>query len=251
VKERTSELKKRNAETLAQSRELQELSVRLMHSQDDERRRISRELHDSLGQYLASAKMDIEALKRTDATEKENQSFGHLADTLDKCLSETRTISYLLHPPLLDEIGFVSAAKWYVEGFSERSGIQATLNIPQDLKRLPDVLELALFRILQESLTNVHRYSHSQSAEILVELGGDQIMLQVRDYGQGMPSELLEGFKSDSAGSGVGLRSMRERINELGGRFEIQSDKDGTLIRVTARLSDAAKKSVVGGKPDA
>jgi signal transduction histidine kinase len=222
---------------------LQELSVRLMQTQDNERRRISRELHDSVGQYLAHAKMSLESLKRPDATEKETQSFEHLLDTLDKCLTETRTISYLLHPPLLDELGLSSAVHWYVEGFSERSGIQVKLNfIPHELTRLPGVLELALFRILQESLTNIHRHTHSQSVDIQLKLDADEIALEVRDYGQGMPSELLEGFRN-GGGKGIGLRSMNERASELGGRLEIQSDKNGTLVRVTAPLSDAATKS--------
>jgi len=237
VKERTAELERRNSEVLVQSAQLQELSVHLMHAQDDERRRISRELHDSLGQYLAHAKMSVDSLRRADAPEKEKQNFSRLVDTLDKCLTETRTLSHLLYPPFLDELGFSSAAKWYVEGFSERSGIQVNVNIPQELERLPDALQLALFRILQESLTNIHRYSHSQSAEIQVELGTDEIRLQVKDYGQGIPPEILERFKSSGSGSGVGLRSMRERIIELGGRFDLQSDKNGTLIRATAPLS--------------
>lgn len=244
VKERTFELELRNSEVLVQSEQLHELSASLMRAQDEERRRISRELHDSLGQYLASAKMSLESLKRPDATEKESQNLQHLVDTLDKCLTETRTISHLLHPPLLDEIGFSSAAKWYAEGFSDRSGIHVNLNIPHDLKRLSGALELALFRILQESLTNIHRHSHSQSVDIQLELDADKnVRLQVKDHGQGLPSELLDRFRSDGTGVGVGLRSMRERISELGGKFEIQSDKNGTLIRVTAPISDAAKQS--------
>ncbi len=244
VKERTAELETRNAEILAQSKQLQELSVRLMRTQDEERRRISREMHDSVSQYLASAMMNLEALKRPDATEKQAQSYLGLADSLDKCLTETRTISHLLHPPLLDELGLSAAVRLYVEGFSKRSGIQANLSIPVELGRLPDVLGLAFFRILQESLTNIHRHSHSRSVDIRLEPGADQITLEVRDYGQGMPSELLGGLKPKaSPGAGVGLTSMRERINELGGRFEIQSDKNGTLIRVTAPWSGTAKES--------
>ncbi|MGH9445638.1 MAG: histidine kinase, partial [Terriglobia bacterium] len=153
---------------------VRELSSSLLRSQDDERRRISRELHDSLGQYLAHAKMTLESLKRPEQPEAEAQVLSHLADTLDRCLTETRTISYLLHPPLLDEIGFASAAKWYAEGFSERSGIQVNLSIPDGLNRLSGTLDLVLFRILQESLTNVHRYSHSQSVDIKLESGAGE-----------------------------------------------------------------------------
>lgn len=215
---------------------LRDLSSKLMRSQDDERRRISRELHDSVGQYLAHAKMSLTALKRPDATEKETKSFLQMMDDLDRCLVETRTISHLLHPPLLDEVGFASAAKWYVDGFSERSSIQVNLDIPDGMKRLPGALELVLFRILQESLTNIHRHSHSQSADIQLELDGAQVKLEVRDHGKGMSPQLLKQFRSDGTGSGVGLRSMRERISELGGRLDIQSDTNGTLIEVTAPL---------------
>jgi two-component system, NarL family, sensor kinase len=166
-------------------------------------------------------------------------------ETLDACLTETRTISYLLHPPLLNEVGLPSTAKWYVQGFSERSGIPVNLIVANELKRLPDALEIALFRILQESLTNIHRHAHSQSVDIQLELDAEFVTLKVKDYGKGMSSDLLERFTSDGGGGGVGLRSMRERISELGGKFEIQSDKNGTQIKATVPLSDPAKKSRV------
>ncbi len=218
---------------------VRELSSKLMRSQDEERRRISRELHDSLGQYLAHAKMSIEALMNPGIPEKEAEALIQVSETLEKCLMETRTISYLLHPPLLDEVGFDSAARWYVDGFSERSGIQVNLNLPKELKRFPGPLELVLFRVLQESLTNVHRHAHAQSVDIQLQLGADEVTLEVRDHGQGMPTELLRRFRATGQGAGVGLNSIRERINELGGRLEIQSDNKGTLIRVTASISDS------------
>ena len=222
--------------------DLRKLSSNLIHAQDGERRRISRELHDSLGQYLAFAKMSLASLKKPDSTPKESQRFDELMETLDKCFKETRTLSYLLHPPLLDEVGFVSAAKWYVEGFSERSGIQVHLNVPEGLHRLPATLELVLFRILQESLTNIHRHSRSRAVDIRLELAGENVMLQVRDDGQGIPAVLLEHFHAGTS-VGVGLRSMHERISELGGRLEIQSDANGTLIQVIAPYSEAATPS--------
>ncbi|MGH9356247.1 MAG: ATP-binding protein [Terriglobia bacterium] len=220
---------------------LRELSSRLLSLQDGERRRIARELHDGLAQDLVFAKLTLASLKRPDATEKEEEGHADLMDALDKCLTETRTISYMLHPPGLEELGFSSTAKWYVEGFSKRSGIQVDLKLPAESKRLPRILELALFRILQEGLTNIHRHAHSQSAEIEVDLSADEVALQVRDYGQGVPPELLAQFRANGTGAGVGLRSMRERVSELGGRFEIESGKDGTLIRVTAPLPVAAE----------
>jgi signal transduction histidine kinase len=246
VKERTSALEARNAEILTQSDQLQELSLRLMRTQDEERRRIARELHDSLGQYLAAAKMSVEALKRSDATAKESRNLQQATDALEKCLTEARTISHLLHPPLLDEVGLSSAAKWYIEGFAERSGIQANMDITDVSQRLPSALELALFRILQESLVNVHRHSHSVSVDIQLKFSTNELILEVRDHGQGMPSELLERVKSNNRlGGGVGLRSMSGRIRELGGVFEIESDKNGTLIRVTAPVPEPITKSEV------
>jgi len=250
VKERTSDLEKRNVAISTQSRQLHELSAHLLQAQDDERRKISRELHDSLGQYLAHAKMALLTLERPDATEKENESFLRLTETIEKCLTETRTIAHLLHPPLLDELGLFAASKVYVEGFSERSGIPVTLNATPELKRLPFELELGLFRILQESLTNIHRHAHTSSVDIQLKLGADNITLQVKDYGKGMPAELLEQFRTNGTGGGIGLLSMRERISELSGRLEIQSDESGTLIEATAPLPDSAQKSaVVSSKP--
>jgi len=223
---------------------VRKLSTDILRSRDDEQRRISRALHDSLGQYLSYAKMSLEALERPDATGKETQVYSQLMNTLDKCLTETRTIAHLLHPPLLDEIGFSSAAKVFVEGFSERSGIKVTLHIPPELKRLPGTVELVLFRLLQESLTNIHRHAHSESARIQVELDAGKVALEVRDHGKGIPSERLERFRATGEGVGVGLSSMRERISELGGRFEIESDSNGTVIRavipIQATANDAA-----------
>jgi signal transduction histidine kinase len=139
-------------------------------------------------------------------------------------------------------------AKWYVEGFSERSGIPVNLVVPPELKRLSAGLALTLFRILQESLTNIHRHSHSSSVNVQLELAADRIILQVRDDGHGLSPKLLERFKAkDDTGVGIGLRSMRERVSEIGGTLEIESDKNGTVIRVFAPLSDAPKKSAATG----
>lgn len=243
VKERTSELEARNSEILAQSDQLQELSLQLMRTQDEERRRISRELHDSLGQYLAYAKMCLDASQKPGTNESESHNIQEASEVLAKCVIETRTISHLLHPPLLDEIGFSSAAKWYIESFSERSGIQANVNIPDLPERFPAALELVLFRILQESLVNVHRHSQSKSVDIQLELNTNELILEIIDHGQGMPPEVLERFRSkDKLGGGVGLRSMSGRIRELGGSFEIESDKEGTLIRVAAPIPVSSAK---------
>ena len=158
---------------------LRTLSVRLLELQDQERRKFSRELHDSLGQYLVGAKMQLEMLGRS--LPDRNPLIGECLKLLDQAMTETRTISHLLHPPLLDETGFASAARWYVEGFAKRSGIQTSLDMPEDLVRLTPALELALFRVLQESLTNVHRHSKSRKADVAVKLSEAEVVL--RDQG--------------------------------------------------------------------
>lgn len=214
---------------------LRQLSSNLMRIQDDERRRISRELHDSIGQSLTIVKCNLERFARPDAAEQEAQTFEELLSSIDKCIAETRTISYLLHPPLLDELGLVSAVRWYVEGFSQRSGIHVNLDIPSNLQRLPDGMELVLFRVLQESLTNVHRHSHSRSVDVRFEAADGEASISVRDYGRGLPPALVEQLNAGTGG-GVGLNSMRERIAEIGGRFAIESDANGTWIRATVPL---------------
>jgi len=247
VQERTHELESQIAErtrTEAKLREseqsLRGLSVRLMSLQDEERRRIARELHDSVGQYLVHAKLSLGLwLKKPDTSEAGIQAISEIIDCLDKCLSETRSISYLLHPPLLDDLGFAAAAREYVEGFSRRSSIQVNLSIPRELQRLPSALELVLFRALQESLTNVLRHAHSQTVDIRVEMEANQIALLVRDYGKGMPKQLVERLNTQWQSGDVGLSGMRERIVEFHGWLEIQSDKNGTSIRAVLPLSTA------------
>jgi two-component system, NarL family, sensor kinase len=162
---------------------------------------------------------------------------------LDQAIAETRTISHLLHPPLLDEAGFSSAARWYMEGFAQRSGVEVKMDVPDDVGRLPKPIELGLFRLLQESLTNIHRHSGSARAEIVLQLFPDKVILQVRDYGKGISQELLENFRTKGTNSGVGLAGMRERLRELGGRLEIQSKVPGTLISVTMPLPETSKNT--------
>ncbi|HTU35656.1 MAG TPA: ATP-binding protein, partial [Candidatus Acidoferrum sp.] len=203
---------------------LRQLSAKLMHAQDDERRRISRELHDGISQDLAQAKMSLVALGRTSSAEQSG-TLTELINLVQKCFDETRTISYLLHPPLLEELGLKAAVNWYVGGFASRSGIRVKLDFV-DGKRLPANLEILLFRILQEGLTNIHRHSHSPSADIRIALGSEVALLEIKDHGQGIPADLLEQYKSGAAG-GVGLRSMRERISEVGGQVEIESGSQG------------------------
>jgi signal transduction histidine kinase len=152
---------------------------------------------------------------------------------LDMCLAEIRTISHLLHPPLLDENGLASAARWYLEGFGKRSGILTTLDISEHIERLPQAVEMAVFRSLQETLTNVHRHSGSAKVDVRIEIKDGQIGLTVRDYGRGIAPEKLEHFRTAGADLGVGLTGMRERVTELGGNLQILSENPGTLVRVT------------------
>jgi signal transduction histidine kinase len=215
-------------------RSARHLSVRLLNVQDEERRRFSRELHDSVGQLLTLAKMNLAVLLEMNPADK------ILAETdkvLEEALTETRTVSYLLHPPLLDELGITSAIKWYLEGFGQRSGIQLSIDIAEGFGRLSQPTELVLFRALQESLTNVHRHSKSSKAEVSLRTAGDTIVLRVRDYGKGMPQGTLAKFLKTGAESGVGLAGMRERIREQLGRLEIESDGNGTLVEVILPLS--------------
>ena len=223
---------RRNAEEA-----LRKLSGRLLGIQDQERRRIARELHDSLGQYLAGLKIAIEMLGTSPLGERNGELLAECSEILEKAITETRTLSHLLHPPLLDEAGFASAASWFVSGFSQRSGIPVSLELPQDLPRLPGAVEIALFRVLQESLTNVHRHSRTPSAEIKVETDAEQITIEVLDHGRGMPRHVLQQLQGDGVKLGVGLAGMRERVHELGGTLEVASDQSGTVIRASVPLA--------------
>jgi signal transduction histidine kinase len=218
---------------------LRSLAGRLLQLQDEERRRFSRELHDSLGQYLAAVKMNLDMFSNSQPTDKLLSEAIHL---LDQSIAETRTISHLLHPPLLDEAGFASAARWYVEGFAQRSGIEVKVDLPADVGRLPRPIELGLFRVLQESLTNIHRHSGSSKAEVALRLFPDKVTLEVKDYGRGIPWELLRNFQAKGTSSGVGLAGMRERLHELGGQLDIRNG-NGTLISVTMPLFDDAPEA--------
>ena len=221
-------------------RSLRSLTGRLLRLQDEERRRFSRELHDSLGQYLAGVKMNLGMFSNAHPGD---HLLSEAIQLLDQSIAETRTISHLLHPPLLDEAGFSSAAKWYLDGFAQRSGSEVKMDMPDDIARLPKSIELGLFRVLQESLTNIHRHSGSARAELTLQLFSDKVVLQVRDYGKGIPPELLENFRAKGANFGVGLAGMRERLRELGGQLDIQAKAPGTLISVTMPLNEATNNT--------
>jgi PAS domain S-box-containing protein len=207
------------------------LSGRVLTLQDEERRRIARELHDSLGQYLAALKMNLDLLTPADAV----QALRTLecSEIVDKCLAETRTISHLLHPPLLEEAGLASAARWYVDGFAQRSGIKVNLDLQPDLGRLEEDAEIALFRTMQEALTNVHRHAAASTVDMRLRVEERQIRLEITDDGRGVPEERLNRLREGDTAAGVGIAGIRERVRELDGSLEILSDQRGTRLTVT------------------
>jgi PAS domain S-box-containing protein len=222
----------------------QELSRRLIHLQDQEHRRISRELHDSVGQNLAALRMSLHALEQNSALLGEN---GRLAlrdavNLAESAIQETRTVSYLLHPPVLDDLGLIKALDWYVEGFAKRSGIHVALHAPSGTFRLPAEMELALFRVVQECLTNVHRHSHSSSAQVRIQAHANAILLEISDFGRGISPKVQAELLQGSGKTGVGLSGIRERVNELHGRLDIDSTPNGTTIRALVPLPAPAEE---------
>jgi len=230
VRARTTELEKRNADVVAQAEQLRELSRRLLQIQDEERRRIARELHDSAGQTLAVMQMNLAQLVKQVQQNAPELAGGTAAiEELARQLSqEIRTTSYLLHPPLLEETGLSGALGWYTEGLSARSGLVISLSLSDDLGRLPSDIELVVFRLVQECLTNIHRHSQSKKAEIRVSRKATELTLEVRDCGKGMSPERLAQIQS--RGSGVGVPGMRERVRQLGGSMQIESGNSGTRV---------------------
>ena len=230
VQFRTQELRRRNDEIVQQSDQLRDLSGRLMFAQDEERRRISRELHDSAGQHLAALGMGlarIEADAKRDPA-RLSKSIKDAQDLIQDLTREIRTTSYLLHPPMLDESGLTSALRWYIDGLAERSGISIELNIPDNLERLAPEVELAIFRLVQECLTNIHRHSGSKTAVIRIAREADKIYAEVQDHGKGMSQERLAEIQSK--GAGVGIRGMRERVRQSHGELTVDSNALGTKI---------------------
>ncbi len=211
------------------------LSGRLLHLQDQERRRIARELHDSAGQLLAALSMNLSLVgaEPGDIAPRAAKALQESVGLVQELSRELRTISHLLHPPLLDEVGLASGLRSYLDGFTERSKIRVDLELPGDLGRLQQDLETAIFRIVQECLTNIHRHSESPVARIRISRSDGQVCLEVEDEGKGIPQEKRVGM--DSGGTpGVGIRGMRERLRQLGGTLEIKSHGRGTVV--VARL---------------
>jgi Histidine kinase/Histidine kinase-, DNA gyrase B-, and HSP90-like ATPase len=240
---RTIRQSRSQLESLVQERteSLQNLSQRLLRVQDEERRRVARDLHDSSGQTLTALKISVGLLQQKLANgERVSDELTGIALLADEALQEIRTTSYLLHPPMLDEAGFTSAAQWYVEGFARRSGMKVRIEFAPEVERLPNPIETALFRVLQESLTNVHRHSGASEVEVRFLREAHAVILEVRDYGRGIPQELLSRVGQSVRDSGVGLSGMCERLNELKGNLEITSADPGTRLRAIVPLSSQA-----------
>jgi PAS domain S-box-containing protein len=239
VRARTGELESRNVEVIRQSELLREFSQRLLQTQDAERRHIARELHDSAGQTLAVLNMDVAMLVQKAAASAPElvAAAEKIENTVRQLQKEIRTTSYLLHPPLLDEAGLSSALGWYVQGLAERSDLELDLSVGENFGRLPRDMELVIFRVVQESLTNIHRHSGSKTAGIKLSRTAAEIRLEIKDEGTGISTERLADIRSGA--SGVGTRGMRERVRQFGGSIKFESNGSGTKIAVTFPIAEA------------
>ena len=238
VEERTEELRKANES-------LRDLSASLLHIKDQEGRRLARELHDSVGQLLVAIGMNI-AVVQAQADKLDEAGARAVAENgvlVQEISNEIRTISHLLHPPMLDEVGLASALRWYIDGFRTRSGITVAMHVPADLGRPSAETETAMFRVIQECLTNIHRHSGSNTAAIRIYKEGEHIVVAAEDSGKGIPPEKLRRIRNGQ--SGVGLRGMAERIRHLGGDLEIQSTTAGTVV--TAKFPLEARGEQLDG----
>lgn len=232
VKERTAELE-------AANESLRELSARILQMQDEERKRIARELHDSIGQLLTAMTMNHATIAAdSQLAPQATEALTNNEKIVEEVLRSIRTISHLLHPPLMDEAGVPSALRWYVDEFSNRSGIVVTLECDTAIGRYPAEVETAIFRIVQECLGNVHRHSGSKTATVRLNLKEGRTCLEVSDQGRGIPSERQQDMKSGGR-SGVGIRGMKERVARLKGQFDFQSSETGTTIKVALPYTPA------------
>jgi PAS domain S-box-containing protein len=243
-----TELAEANDALRSNEEALRQLSGRLLQLQDDERRHIARDLHDITGQKLAVLGISLSQVQRAKAVVKDTDAQKLVSDCLvytKQISEEIRTLSYVLHPPLLDELGLTSAIRWYTKGFESRTGIHVEIEIPASFERLPPDVEVTLFRIMQESLTNVHRYSGSATAFVRVLCSDSEVKLVVGDRGKGMRSDSTEAVVSgDTEVLGVGIQGMRERMRQLAGSLDIQSRlNEGTVVTATVPISELLSRS--------
>lgn len=235
---------KRAEEQLSSSlNRVRALAGRLMKVQDEERRRIARELHETTAQDLAALKMNLSALEReaVDLDPRLRSLVSESAALAEQSMRDVRTLSYLLHPPFLDEVGLTSALRWFTTGFAQRSGIPVEVTLPDSFERLPREMETTLFRIVQESLTNIHRHSGSPRAAIRLSRAGNVVTLEIEDWGHGLKGVRNEIDESKPHAFGVGIPGMRERIEQLGGTLSVDSGQTGTTVRAHIQLSDTSE----------
>jgi len=215
------------------ARQMRVLATRLMHAQDEERHRIAQMLHETTAQDLAALKMLLARLSRTlpRLSREHRDVLNEAIEVTDRSMREVRTLSYLLHPPFLDEAGLLPAVRWYSDGFAQRSGISVRIDAPDNFPRLPPDVETTLFRIVQEALINIHRHANSATATIRLKLSGGVLVLEVEDRGSGMPAYIASAVQAGTGALGVGIAAIRERLKQLGGTLEIDSTDHGTLVR--------------------
>jgi signal transduction histidine kinase len=241
------ELQRNAKQTEELNAQLRQMSGRLMTLQDEERRRVARELHDGLGQDLVATKLLFDRIVEEHSVQKKVQLAAEGTDIVGRAIQQVRTISYLLHPPLLDESGLASALKWYLDGIEKRSGIKTSLEVqPQNFPRLAAELETAIFRIVQEGLTNVFRHSSASRSWVVLSQEESRIVVMVRDDGKGLAAEIVE-LRPDRIG--VGLGGMRQRAVEFGGNFRVCNANPGTLVEVSIPIP--SRRSRVQGSPPA
>jgi signal transduction histidine kinase len=227
------------------NRELRQLSSRLIVTQDEERRRIARDLHDGLGQELAAAKMILDGIVHARSTQSKEQAAGEASEILVRVIQQVRSMSHLLHPPLLDEVGLLSAVRWYLEGFTKRSGIETALDCqPKSFPRLSPQLETAIFRIIQEGLTNVFRHSGATKACVTLLQESEKLMLVIRDDGRGVGEKVVL-LRPGSIG--VGMGGMRERAREFDGELRVANANPGTLVEITIPFAASLKAAANSG----
>ena len=237
-----AELHRKAHQTEALNAELRRLSSILLTTQDEERRRIARDLHDGLGQDLTAAKIMLEGvLHGAQIPDTNKQASSELRVLIDRMIQEVRNISHLLHPPMLDEIGLSFALAWYLDGFSKRSGISATLDAsPSDFPRLASELETAIFRVVQEALTNIFRHAEAHNASVQISKRDGHVHLRIRDDGKGISDDTM-GLRPGSVG--VGISGMKQRVKELGGDLRLQHGDPGTIVEVTIPIPAPAPQT--------
>ena len=249
VHARTEELEQRNLEVLTQAEQVRQLSWQILRTQDEERRHIARELHDSAGQTLAVLGINVATIIENARKQAPDvvAAAEQTREVLEELTKEIRTTSYLLHPPLLDENGLPAALSWYIRGLSERSGLDIEFGISEEFGRLTREMELVVFRLVQECLTNIHRHSGSKRAIIQINRDVDRVLIEVRDQGKGIPKEKLAQIRYGRAG--VGIRGMRERLRQFQGEMSLDSTAAGTTVIVTLPVSREIASSNANEKP--